>query len=47
MLGVNTIDLIIFWKNLHDNRVKFPEEKDAFVLDHQHDCLHMSSAAMP
>ena len=24
-----------FWKNLHKNRVKFPEERNAFVLDHQ------------
>ena len=23
-------------KNLHENRVSFPEERNAFVLDHQH-----------
>ena len=23
-------------KNLHENRVQFPEERNAFVLDHQH-----------
>ena len=34
MLGVNTI--AFFLKNLHENRVKFPEERNAFVLDHQH-----------
>ena len=34
MLGVNTIE--IFSKNLHENRVKFPEERNAFVLDYQH-----------
>ena len=27
---------IFFLKNLHENRVLFPEEKNAFVLDHQH-----------
>ena len=26
----------LFWKNLHENRVLFPEERNAFVLDHQH-----------
>ena len=26
----------IFSKNLHENRVWFPEERNAFVLDHQH-----------
>ena len=25
-----------FWKNLHENRVLFPEESNALVLDHQH-----------
>ena len=25
-----------FPKNLHENRVQFPEERNAFVLDHQH-----------
>ena len=36
MLGVNTIDF--FLKNLQENRVLFPEERNALVLDHQH-CL--------
>ena len=26
----------LFSKNLHENRVLFPEERNAFVLDHQH-----------
>ena len=25
-------------KNLHENRVQFPEKRNAFVLDHQHGC---------
>ena len=25
-----------FSLNLHENRVQFPEERDAFILDHQH-----------
>ena len=29
-------NIIFFPKNLHENRVKFPEERNAFVLDHQH-----------
>ena len=31
---VNTI----ITKNTHENGVKFPEERNAFVLDHQHGC---------
>ena len=27
---------IFFSKNLHENRVYFPEERSAFVDDHQH-----------
>ena len=27
---------IFFSKNLHENRVYFPEERSAFVVDHQH-----------
>ena len=34
MLGVKTKET--FWKNLHENRVLFPGERNAFVLDHQH-----------
>ena len=34
MLGVNTIEF--FSKNEHENRVWLPEERNAFVLDHQH-----------
>ena len=34
MLGVKTKN--ISSKNLHENRVSFPEERNAFVLDHQH-----------
>ena len=26
----------LFWKNLHENRVLFPGERNAFVLDHHH-----------
>ena len=40
MLEVNTIDF--FPKNLHENRVKFPEERNAFVLDYQHDRLDVT-----
>ena len=35
MLVVNTIEFF-FSKNLHENGVKFPEERNAFVLGHQH-----------
>ena len=35
MLGVITEELF-FPQNLHENRVKFPEERNAFVLDQQH-----------
>ena len=34
MLVVNTKE--IFLQNLHQNRVHFPAERNAFVLDHQH-----------
>ena len=34
MLVVNTKE--IFMLNLHQNRVHFPAERNAFVLDHQH-----------
>ena len=34
MLVVNTKE--IFLLNLHQNRVYFPAERNAFVLDHQH-----------
>ena len=34
MLVVNTQE--IFLLNLHQNRVHFPAERNAFVLDHQH-----------
>ena len=34
MLVVNTKE--IFGKNLHQNRVHFPAERNAFVFDHQH-----------
>ena len=34
MLVVNTKE--IFPLNLHQNRVHFPAERNAFVLDHQH-----------
>ena len=34
MLRVNTIEF--FLKNLHENRVKLPEERNAFVLDLQY-----------
>ena len=34
MLGIRTIEF--FSKNLHENRVYFPEERNAFVLDYQH-----------
>ena len=34
MLVVKTKE--IFLLNLHQNRVHFPEERNAFVLDHQH-----------
>ena len=34
MLKVNTIEF--FLKNLHENRVKLPEERNAFVLDLQY-----------
>ena len=33
MLGVKTKEF--FSKNLHENRLKFPEERNAFVLDYQ------------
>ena len=36
MLVVNTKE--IFLQNLHQNRVHFPAERNAFVLDHQHGC---------
>ena len=36
MLVVNTKE--IFLLNLHQNRVHFPAERNAFVLDHQHGC---------
>ena len=36
MLDDNTIDF--FLKNLHENRVKFPEERNAFVF-----VIHMAS----
>ena len=36
MLGVNTIEF--FSINLHENRVQFPEERKAFVLERQHGC---------
>ena len=29
-------------KNLHENRVYFPEERNAFVLDHQHGCREVT-----
>ena len=32
-----TVQQNFFWKNLHENRVKFPEERKAFVLDIQCD----------
>ena len=32
-----TIQQNFCWKNLHENRVKFPEERNAFVLDIQRD----------
>ena len=34
MLVVNTEE--IFWQNLHQNRVHFPLERNAFVFDPQH-----------
>ena len=34
MLVVNTKE--IFGQNLHQNRVHFPAERNAFVFDHQH-----------
>ena len=34
MLVVNTKEN--FWQNLHQNRVHFPAEGNAFVFDHQH-----------
>ena len=34
MLVLNTKE--IFLQNLHQNRVHFPAERNAFVLDHQH-----------
>ena len=34
MLVVNTKE--IFGQNLHQNRVHFPAERNAFVYDHQH-----------
>ena len=34
MLVINTKE--IFLQNLHQNRVHFPAERTAFVLDHQH-----------
>ena len=34
MLEVNTIEF--FFTNLHENRVKFPEERNSFVLDFRH-----------
>ena len=34
MLVANTKE--IFLLNLHQNRVDFPAERNAFVLDHQH-----------
>ena len=34
MLGVNAVEL--FSKKLHQNRLKFSEERNAFALDHQH-----------
>ena len=34
MLGINTIDFDS--KKLHENRFEFPEERNAFVFDHQH-----------
>ena len=37
MFGVKTKEQKkLFWKNLHENRVLFPEERNAFVLDQQH-----------
>ena len=33
MLGINTIDF--YSKKLHENRFEFPEERNAFVFDHQ------------
>ena len=36
MLVVKTKE--IFLLNLHQNRVHFPAERNAFVLDHQHGC---------
>ena len=36
MLVVNRKEMFLI--NLHQNRVHFPEERDAFVLDHQHGC---------
>ena len=29
-------------KNLHENRVQFPEKRNAFVLDHQHGCCDVT-----
>ena len=40
MLDDNTIKF--FLKNLRENRVKFPEERNAFVLDIQHGCLDVT-----
>ena len=34
MLVVNTKEIFVL--NLHQNRVHFPAERNAFVLDHQH-----------
>ena len=35
MLGVNAMEF--FWKNLHEKRVSFAKERNAFVLDHHYD----------
>ena len=32
-----TIQPNFFWKSLHENRVKFSQERSAFVLDIQRD----------
>ena len=34
MLDHNTTEF--FAKDLHENKVQFPEERNAFVLDYQH-----------
>ena len=40
MLVVKTKE--IFLLNLHQNRVRFPAERNAFVLDHQHGCCDVT-----